>query len=457
MGSVDGGRRRSERRPRVGPPATNVDGPHPEEEDPGPEAPSASAPRSAWDRLLGAWRPGVGVLLVLTSLTLSGGYLLKAACLDVPWDGRQWSTDCANDIDFLYFQRGLASHDGFAPRLEYPAGTILYVGVVDELTSDARGFFQGNAVGIAAVGLAITAMLAAIATDRRRVLLFALGPPLFLYAFQNWDLLAVALLVAGLVAVHRGKDGWAGMWLGLGAAVKLFPLLALPAALVAIARHRADSRRAALRCVGAFAAAFAIPNALVAALSPRSWTFFWTFQGDRFPNPETSWFMVARHLVGMFPSGAWKEAYARVANLGSLALLGALAAAAIVFVARRRDRSWVALAFVLLVASIVTSKILSPQYLLWLLPFFALLPFPWYAFAAFVVADLAVLLSVNDYFLTITRAGDWPHALIVLEVAVWLRYAVLLWLALLALRMRSAEPSPDPGMAPTAAPARVEA
>jgi len=142
----------------------------------------------------------------------------------------------------------------------------------------------------------------------------------------------------------------------------------------------------------------------------------------------------------MFPTEAWRASYAELADIGSIALLLVVAVGACAFVLRRH-RSPTVLAFVLLVGAIATSKIFSPQYMLWLLPFFVLLPLPWYGYAAFVVVDAAVLLSVNDYYLTIARGGDWPHALYVLEVFTWLRYAVLIWLAVVALRVRSTPPA----------------
>jgi hypothetical protein len=154
--------------------------------------------------------------------------------------------------------------------------------------------------------------------------------------------------------------------------------------------------------------------------------------------------MVARHLVGMFPTEAWRAHYTTIANTGSIALLVAAAAGCLVAVVRGR-RSPLVLAFVLLIAAIVTSKVFSPQYMLWLLPFFVLLPLPWYGYLAFVVADVAVLLAVNDYYVTIARVGDWPHALNVLEVFTWLRYAVLIWLAVAALRPRPAIRDPSEG------------
>lgn len=287
-----------------------------------------------------------------------------------------------------------------------------------------------------AAGLAITGMLALLAPGRKRVLLFALGTPLFLYAFQNWDLLALAMLVAGLLAASRRRYGLAGAAVGLGAALKLFPLLAMPAVVLMILRDGEEPRRPIARSLAAFGATFVGTNALLYAISPASWRFFWTFQADRFPNPETSWFMIARHLEGMFPTQAWSDAYVRVVNAGSMMLLAGVCLLVTMAYVRNRDRPPYALVFVLLVVAICTSKVFSPQYMLWLLPFFVLLPFPWYTYVVYLVADVAVLVSVNGYFTTIAAGGDWPHSLAILELFTWLRYATLVWLAIVALRFR---------------------
>ena len=80
------------------------------------------------------------------------------------------------------------------------------------------------------MGLAAAAALAAMALEPRRVLLYAVGPAMILYAFHNWDLLAVGLATLAMYAYIRRADGWAGLLLGLGAATKLYPCAAAPGA-----------------------------------------------------------------------------------------------------------------------------------------------------------------------------------------------------------------------------------
>ncbi len=398
---------------------------------------------------------GVGALalILITAFTLTGGFALKANCTHKPWDGRQWSTSCANDIYLLYYVRGLNTDRSFPPALEYPAGTDIYVGVANALSHSDVGFVAVNAVGLALAGFATTAALIAMVAERKWILYFAIGPPLALYAFNNWDLLAVALATAALLQFRRHRDGWAGLAIGLGAAVKLYPALLLPGMLLATWRGTADEieRRHRLRKLSlASAIGVGVPNALVYLLSARAWGFFWSFQSARSPNPETSWFMVFRHVFP-HPSPRLTDAYPAFANITSAALLVLAAALLIRAEARREDPSATALGFGLLIAFLLTTKVFSPQYVLWLLPLFVLLELPWYSYAALVIADASVWFSVNWFYLIASRGGNWNWWLNLLEVAVWARYLVLAWL--LWLSRRVPERAPAEPLGATRAPA----
>jgi hypothetical protein len=99
---------------------------------------------------------------------------------------------------------------------------------------------------------------------------------------------------------------------------------------------------------------------------------------------------------------------------------------------------------------LITAKVFSPQYALWLMPFFVLVGIPIWGYGLFVVADMFVLGAIW-WFLTAKQypgqlgappdvacdnfppcAAAAEHRLSVLEAAVWLRYGVLillLWLS----------------------------
>jgi uncharacterized membrane protein len=391
------------------------------------------------------------VLVAISAAGLAGGYAMKAQCLNRPWDGIQFRRLCYNDVQPLYFARGLNEkrfpyiHSTAASRagqkdLEYPSGTGLYLGVVAATVDTPNGFFNANAVGLVLMGLAAAMALTAMALEPRRVLLYAIGPAIILYAFHNWDLLAVGMATLALYAFWKGADAWAGLLLGLGAATKLYPAFLLPAlALGAWKREGKPPWSMGLAFVGGVAAL----NVPVMLANFPGWKYPWDFQSMRTANYETSWYMLFRH----FP-GSWFSDSTRV-NLISIALFVFISGGLIVLeLFRSRPRPF-ALGFGILVAFLLTAKVFSPQYALWLLPFFVLLRLPWWSYLAWAVTDAAVWISVSAFFLAIqNHAGDPATRLDILEVAVWARYVVLAILLVLSTRSDELVREPEPRTAP---------
>ncbi len=374
-----------------------------------------------------SWAPTV-LLLAITAVVLVASYALKAQCVDQPWDGRQWSHFCATDILVVYYNEGFdAGPARFPPAtVEYPPLIGFYVGAAAALSSGAAGFMLANAAGIAAAAIAAVLLLTKMSPSRR-VYLFVLSPTLFLYAFQNWDLLVVALGLAGLLAATRRRYGMSGVLLGVGAAVKFFPALLLPG--VYLAARAKGGGKAGWRAIGGFLAGVLPANILLFLLSRHAWEYFWSFQSARFPNPETSWFMVFRHLRGgPFVDGWWARNYPGIINVASAFALLAIGIWIVAKELRRPEPRMVSTGLCLTIAFLLTSKVFSPQYMLWLLPLLIVLEVPVAALIGFFVVDVWCFAMANAYFLSIARGWDWAIRLDILEAGVWARYAVLAWL-----------------------------
>ncbi len=369
---------------------------------------------------------GLAVVLAATLASLALGWLLKSPCLGSWEDGRQYNRLCYSDIAALYGDtyrdRGLAEDrvpyvDG---ENEYPVLTGLAMWATAVPVDGYPSFFNLSAILLSGAALATAAMLHRL--TGRRALLFALAPTLLIYAFVNWDLLAVALAAAATAAFLRQRDGPAGVLIGLGAATKLYPaLLLIP---FALARLRED-RRNRVAVLGLTAVGtWALVNVPFALIDFERWSEFFRFNAIRPADWDSLWYIAGRHL-----GFVWDAAVVNGLALGTFLL----AAAGLWFTAGRRlpaSRVWT-FGFPLLIAFLLTSKVYSPQYGLWLLPWFALaLPdLRW--FVAFQLADIAVFVTRFQFFARLEGVGDglpqWSFDLAVVVRAVILVGCVIAW------------------------------
>lgn len=379
---------------------------------------------------------GLGLILML-----GAGYTVKNLCTTHDWNGFQYRSSCYNDIFSLHSFRGLDQEpipyihgsgeldDEIDEQgnqvergdLEYPVGTGLVIAAVALATPNGVAFFKVTALVLALFGAISFGLLTGLADDPRRLFLFALAPTLGLYAFHNWDLLAVAAMCGALVLFSAGRDGAAGAVLGLGAAAKVFPGVLLP--VMVFARYR-SSRRISWPMIAWSAGAFAAVNLPFLLINAKGWFLPWDFQSTRFPNYETHWYMIYRHLGDGAGTGFWWDLYPRLTSLISLALF----AAGVVWLIRSEMRREVfrpyVTAFGVMLLFLLTGKIYSPQFALWLLPFFVLVKVPLRAFVAFIITDAAAWAGVSYFFL----APEDSSRMDLLEIAVWVRYAVLAWI-----------------------------
>lgn len=425
-----------------------------------------------------AKRAGSAVLtlsLAACAVALIAGYNVKDLCTRHDWNGYQYRTLCYNDVFALYFFRGLDVQpfpyihgDGIfdnetAPNgshveqgdLEYPALTGVFIGVVAEVTHTGVTFFRVTSAILAVFALLSLVLLWRLARTQWRLFFFALAPSLVLYAFHNWDVFAVFLMCAGLLAFHRRADGSAGVWLGLGAAAKVFPGLILPA--LVLARRRETGKIPGRMIVGA-AVGFLAVNVPFAIINWAGWWAPWSFQSKRFPNFETSWYNIYRHLASHF-GNFWSVTYPSLTSYASAALFLAGITWLLWSESRRAHFRPYATSFGILLIWLLTAKVYSPQYAMWLLPFFVLVEIPWGGFLAFSVTDLAVWVAVSAFFLSFppTGRGNLSQIAWILEATVYARYAVLLVLLWLSRRaqdnvLESGLPAPTPPASMHAAP-----
>jgi uncharacterized membrane protein len=273
---------------------------------------------------------------------------------------------------------------------EYPVLTMWAMRVAAWISGPSiTGYFYASAIMMWIAAFVIAFCLYLLVGDR--VLYFALAPTLALYATMNWDLLAVALATAGTLAYLRRRDGWSGVLLGLGAAAKIFPML-LVVPFVA-GRFRGEEPDRGTRLAWAAVGTWVAVNLPFVLLAPTGWWEFFRYNAARLADWDTLWYLACERTTGQTCTNT------RLVNLASFGLLVASVAVVWVLKARREPGfpRWT-LGFPILVLFLLTNKVYSPQFSLWLLPWFAL-AFPrlgW--FAAFELADVAVFVTRFSWF-----------------------------------------------------------
>jgi uncharacterized membrane protein len=342
-------------------------------------------------------------VLAATLVTLGAGLALKAPCAAGDWvDGRQYRHLCYSDLVPLYGTERLQG--GRLPFLdhcptqaglqcdEYPVLTMWFMRLMAWGSKGYGSFFYLNVLGLAVAAFATSWALYRMVG--LRALYFAAAPTLLIYGFINWDLLAVALATLGTYAFFRQRDGPSGVLLGLGAAAKFYPaLLVIPFALT---RLREGRRAQAGVLVLAAAGTYGLLNLPFAVLAPHQWATFFRFNATRPVDWDSLWFTACQRLHSATASCDWSP---KLVNVLSVVLLVVLAG--VLWVARSAREpgfpAWT-FGFPLLVAFLLVNKVYSPQYGLWLLPWFALaLPNPT-LFVLFELSDVAVFLTRFTFF-----------------------------------------------------------
>lgn len=341
----------------------------------------------AWGRYAGvslrSWWTPARVVVALTGLALLLGYAQKSPCASGNWTGyKQYTHACYSDVVPLWSNERLDV--GAVPyrdtSVEYPVLTGAFMWLTAGLTRLAHSFVPSWSDvivfgTITAVLLALCALFVAgttAATARRRpydAAIFALSPLLVFHAFTNWDLLAMALASGALFAWSRERPGLAGVLIGLGAAAKLYPVfLLVPLVILAI---RTRQFRGPALAIGTAAVAWAGVNVPVALAYHTGWWEFYRFSIDRSTERSTLWAIFktlkdtgtsATDTVYWVPSGTW-VAVALIVALAVVTWLGLRAP-----VKPRLAQ----LAFLAVLAFLITTKVWSPQYSLWLVPLLAL-------------------------------------------------------------------------------------
>ena len=396
----------------------------------------------------------LAMLLVAGSVTLIGA-APKAGCANEAFaiTGSTSSLlPCYSDLSVLYGAEQLdtgrtpyldACTPSVRPCDEYPVLTMMAMWAAARsggAIAGYMGFFWANVFLVLA---SVAACIWALERLGARTVLFAAAPALALYATLNWDLLAVACATLATLFLLERRSTASGAWLGVGAAAKLYPaVLTIP---FGLQRRRDGASREGVRLVISTLVAWAVINAGFIGATPSAWFEVFRFNRDRGADYETLWTALCQVHVCLGT---------RTLNL----LIPILATACIIVIWRRvraghpETPDWI-FGFPIVAVIVLTGKFWSPQYALWLLPWFALTRISITAWTSYQATEV-IEYFVRSAFMT----GPIPAvSLRLLSVTVVVRALLLVWCLLIWVR----DPRPVVGrtemeniaLAPTTTPA----
>jgi uncharacterized membrane protein len=423
------------------------------------------------------------VVVGLCGLSMLAGYLNKARCTGAPFDaaGRSLIFDrikdtqvCYSDIQFLWVGRAINLHvfpyvsgginaDGMLTggTVEYPvlSGILMWLGGIGSHTD--ADFLLHSALILAPFGLLTAWMLGRL--GGWWALLWSATPPLTLYAFHNWELPVVATSVAAIFVMSierfplRSRAVVAAVLLAVGFCLKLYPgAFVLPLIAYVLTQNRTAGRRydvqGAVTVASAAIGTVVAVNLPFALISYSGWRASFTFQENRQADMTTNsiWYWGLRPHFGTIGLDTPVPAYDQTVGVLSPLLVCAAFALALrlgwLRFLRNGTFPWIAVSAAMLCGFLLLHKVHSPQYTLWLIPFFVLLRVPWGLVAAYLVADLAMGIGVFKYFGALA-AGEDPHTFEwLVQFGVWGRAGLLVVLFFVFLRapLRRASPATHP-------------
>jgi uncharacterized membrane protein len=357
---------------------------------------------------------GTSVLIAASVLAMVLAFAEKVPCRSGAWNSyaKQFQDSCYTDIYPLYYNEGL--YDKQVPYTGHPVEYPVLIGgamqAVAWLVRNVDVAIRGREFyDVTAVLLALCAVAAVLATasaagpDRRwQALLVALSPALILNAFVNWDLIAMALTALGIAAWAARRGVWAGVLLGLGVATKFYPLVVLGALLLLCLR--AGRLREFAKTFAAAALAWLAVNLPVMIVALPGWATFYVFSRNRGADWGSVWYMFEHFnlpKLGTYQISVLNE-------LSAAALVVAFAAIALLALAAPRRPRLPQLCFLLLAAFLMTNKVWSPQYVIWLVPLAVLARPRLWPYLLWQLAEVGYFFGIWGYLIFATA----PHPVI---------------------------------------------
>lgn len=301
------------------------------------------------------------IALALVACALS--FIKFSPCQTNGWaTPDQYIHACYSDIPALFGERGLSQGQwayGNGPdSVEYPAVTGIVMWAIAQITPGgseaAIKYFNLNAIFLALIFIGVSLLIYRIRPEFSY--LFPIAPAVIASLYINWDLWAIASMLAAIYWFDRKKLFLSALALGLSISTKFMPIFLLVPILIIFLRRR--KVREGVEYLLITAITFLAINLPIFLTTPDGWLRFYQLNLSRGSDWGSLWYSLSTLGVNL----------ANLNYLSILALLIGLTAVAIHILGISPVPSLASLSFIVLALVMCASKVYSPQYILWLAP-----------------------------------------------------------------------------------------
>jgi len=265
---------------------------------------------------------------------------------------------CYSDLPALFGARDLVNHtwpySSATNSVEYPPVTGVVMWLTALPTHGDKSYFLINVGLIALLFIGLSLLVAQMKPELWYLL--PLSPAVVASLYINWDLWAIASAILAIYYFDRRKYDYSALALGLSIATKFFPIVLL--APIALIFYRRADIKSALRFGFVTAGSWLAINAPFILFNRSGWWRFFAMNKDRGADFGSLWY--ALNLFGITTTNL---------NLLSILLFAiGLATFAIYFFGLGELPSLATISFAVVAIFTISSKVYSPQYVLWLTP-----------------------------------------------------------------------------------------
>jgi len=301
----------------------------------------------------------VRTLVVLALFASLVSFAKFSQCENSGWaTPDQYIHACYSDLPALYGSRGLDTnawpYSSDDNSVEYPVITAMVMYATSFAAKSPASYFNVNIFFLILLFIATLVVVRKIRPEF--AYLSAIAPAMIASLFINWDLWGIATMMLAIYWFDRKQYLHSALILALSISTKFLPIfLLIP---IAFILWRDTKLKELVKYVVVVAATWLAINAPFALTTPTGWWRFFKLNLERGADWGSIW--LALQQLGL--------SLTNLNYLSILVLLITLTSVAIVLFELKYTPTLASVAFIVMAAVMIASKVYSPQFVLWLTP-----------------------------------------------------------------------------------------